>query len=144
MKLLRGLILVCLCFFIGAPHLMAGEIERIQAQGEIVVSLNNGYPPFAMMVDGQPRGLDVDLARLLADDLGVKVRFIRPELYDQQIPRLLAGESDIIVRHDTHRGKGTQGQLERPLFRSEPGSAILQRQTRAIWRFGLLFRPAGN
>lgn len=97
MKLLRGLILVCLCFMIGAPHLIAGQIERIQAQGEIVVSLNNGYPPFAMMVDGQPQGLDVDLARLLADYLGVKVRFVRPERYDQQIPRLLAGESDIII-----------------------------------------------
>jgi len=81
----------------GVPHLLAGEVERIQAKGEMVVSLNNGYPPFAMMVEGQLRGLDVDLARLLADYLGVKVRFVRPERYDQQIPMLLAGDSDIVI-----------------------------------------------
>ena len=97
MKLLRWLILVCLCLMIGVPHLVAGEIERIQAKGEMVVSLNKGYPPFAMEVDGQLRGLDVDLARLLADYLGVNVRFVRPERYDQQIPMLLAGESDIVI-----------------------------------------------
>lgn len=97
MKCLRWLILVCLCFMIGAPQLIAGEIERIQARGELVVSLNKGYPPFAMLDGDQLRGLDVDLARLLADYLGVKVRFVRPESYDQQIPRLLAGESDIII-----------------------------------------------
>lgn len=97
MKLLRWLILVCLCLIVGVPHLIAGEIERIQAQGEIVVSLNKGYPPFAMMNGNQPHGLDVDLARLMADYLGVKVRFVTPERYDQQIPRLLAGESDIII-----------------------------------------------
>lgn len=77
MKWLRWLILVCLCLMIGVPHLVAGEINRIQAKGELVVSLNKGYPPFAMMVDGQLRGLDVDLAQLLADYLGVKGRLVR-------------------------------------------------------------------
>jgi len=75
----------------------AGEIERIQAKGEIMVSLNRGYPPFAMENGGKLFGLDVDLAILLADYLGVKVNFVRPETFDQQIPKLLAGESDIII-----------------------------------------------
>ena len=74
-----------------------GEIERIQAKGEITVSLNRGYPPFAMEKDGKIFGLDVDLAHLLADYLDVKVKFIRPQTYDRQIPKLLAGESNIII-----------------------------------------------
>ncbi|MBW2441382.1 MAG: transporter substrate-binding domain-containing protein [Deltaproteobacteria bacterium] len=74
-----------------------GEIERIQSKGEITVSLNRGYPPFAMEKDGNVFGLDVDLAHLLADYLDVKVKFIRPDTYDKQIPKLLAGESDIII-----------------------------------------------
>ena len=74
-----------------------GEIEQIQAKGEITVSLNRGYPPFAMEKDGKIFGLDVDLAHLLADYLDVKVKFIRPQTYDRQIPKLLAGESDIII-----------------------------------------------
>jgi polar amino acid transport system substrate-binding protein len=75
----------------------AGEIERIQQQGVMVVSLNKGYPPFAMKVKDQLTGLDVDLARLLANYLGVDVKFIQPNKYEEQIPKLLAGESDIIM-----------------------------------------------
>ncbi len=75
----------------------SGEIERIQAKGEITVSLNRGYPPFAMEKDGKLFGLDVDLAILLADYLDVKVKFIRLKTFDLQIPKLLAGESDIVI-----------------------------------------------
>ncbi len=59
--------------------------------------LNKVYPPFSMLIDGKPAGLDVDLARLLADHLRVSVRFIRPEACEQQIPLLLKGDSDIIL-----------------------------------------------
>ncbi|MBL0714367.1 MAG: transporter substrate-binding domain-containing protein [Desulfosarcina sp.] len=97
MKLLRCTLVACLCLAVWTSFLQAGEIERIQARGELVVSLNKDYPPFSMQIEGQPAGLDVDLAHLLAEYLGVKVRFIRPERYEQQIPRLLAGESDIIM-----------------------------------------------
>ena len=76
---------------------LAGEIQRIREKGEIVVSLNRDYPPFSMIKENTPIGLDVDLAQLLADSLDVDIRFIRPETYDQQIPKLLAGESDIIM-----------------------------------------------
>ena len=84
-------------FFFATPFAQAGEIERIQAKGELVVSLNKGYPPFSMVLDNKLRGIDVDLATLLADYLGVRVRFVQPETYDQQIPTLLSGEADIII-----------------------------------------------
>ncbi|MDB4442440.1 transporter substrate-binding domain-containing protein [bacterium] len=88
---------IFLLLILNTPSTWAGEIERIQAKGEITVSLNRGYPPFAMEKDGKIFGLDVDLAHLLADYLDVKVKFIRPQTYDRQIPKLLAGESDIII-----------------------------------------------
>jgi polar amino acid transport system substrate-binding protein len=50
-----------------------------------------------MMIDNQLRGLDVDIATLLAEYMGVKARFIQPNTYDQQIPKLLSMESDIII-----------------------------------------------
>jgi ABC-type amino acid transport substrate-binding protein len=74
-----------------------GEIERIQKAGVITVSLNRDYPPFSMQKSGTIFGLDVDLANLLASHLNVEVKFIRPETYDQQIPKLVAGEADIIM-----------------------------------------------
>jgi polar amino acid transport system substrate-binding protein len=79
------------------PQVNAGEIDRIKDKGEIVVSLNKGYPPFSIVNKDVISGLDVDLAKLIADYLGVKVKFIMPDLYKDQIPKLLAGESDIII-----------------------------------------------
>jgi polar amino acid transport system substrate-binding protein len=75
----------------------AGEIERIMNKGELRVSLNKGYPPFCIIENNKIQGLDVDLAKLIADYLGVKVKFIMPPLYKEQITKLLAGESDIII-----------------------------------------------
>ena len=97
MKLTRWGILLVVWLALWTPGLHAGEIEDIQGRGELVVSLNRDYPPFVIMTNGRPSGLDVDLATLLAEYLGVKVRFVQPETYDQQIPKLLAGESDIII-----------------------------------------------
>ncbi len=75
----------------------AGQMESILAKGEIVVSLNRNTPPFCMESKGELIGLDVDLARLMADALGVKVKFIFPDTYEEQIPKLLACDSDIII-----------------------------------------------
>jgi polar amino acid transport system substrate-binding protein len=90
-------IAVCLCLLFVWQGIEAGEIERIQQKGQIVVSLNKGYPPFAMKIKDQLTGLDVDLARLIATYLGVEAKFIQPAKYEEQIPKLLAGESDIIM-----------------------------------------------
>jgi polar amino acid transport system substrate-binding protein len=84
-------------FFFITIMSQAGEIERIKKSGVITVSLNRDYPPFSMQESGKIFGLDVDLANLLASHLKVKVQFIRPDTYDQQIPKLVAGEADIIM-----------------------------------------------
>lgn len=115
--------------FFSVCSLQAGEIERIQAKGELVVSLNQGYPPFSMEQDSKPIGLDVDLARLLAEYLGVKVTFIQPQRYEEQIPRLLAGESDIIMAAMTRTvERGLLVNFTAPYF--EVSQAALVRRNR--------------
>ena len=85
-------------FWISTGFVQAGEIERIQGKGEIVVSLNKGYPPFCMTVNDELTGLDVDLAQMIAEHLGVKAKFILPELYKEQIPKPLANK----IRQEEH------------------------------------------
>jgi len=105
--------------------LFAGELEKIREKGEIVVSLNSGYPPFSMMIDGQRTGLDVDLANIMAGYLGVKVKFIRPENYSQQIPRLLSGESDIIIAAMTRTvERGLQVSFTDPYFKISQAALV--------------------
>jgi len=107
----------------------AGEIRRIRERGVITVSLNRDYPPFSMEKAGKVFGLDVDLAHLLADILNVKVRFIRPDTYDQQIPTLLAGESDIIMAAMTRTvERGLKVNFSTPYF--EVSQAALVRRDR--------------
>ena len=93
----KTLMLVIGFLMLLCPCLQAGEIERIKEKGEIIVSLNKGYVPFCIDAKGELTGLDVDLAKLMARYLGVKVKFLIPESYSDQIPKLLAGESDIII-----------------------------------------------
>jgi len=93
----RILPIVLAIFGLALTHVDAEEIDRIRAKGEIVVSINRGYPPFAIVDKDEIQGLDVDLAKLIAGHLGVKVKFIMPKLFKDQIPKLLAGESDIII-----------------------------------------------
>lgn len=93
----RILPIVLAIFGLALHYAEAGEIERIKEKGEIVVSINKGYPPFAIVDKDEIHGLDVDLANLIAGHLGVKAKFIMPKLFKDQIPKLLAGESDIII-----------------------------------------------
>ncbi|MBI5064259.1 MAG: transporter substrate-binding domain-containing protein [Desulfatitalea sp.] len=100
-----------------APAALAGEMQRIVEKGELVVSLNRNTPPFCMEAKGQLVGLDVDLARLMADALGVKLKFIFPAAYEAQIPKLLAGESDIVIAAMTRTPeRGLQVNFSAPYF----------------------------
>ncbi len=127
MKRMIGCILGCWILF--HPNVQAGEIERIQAKGEISVSLNRGTPPFCMEVKGELTGVDVDLARLLANYLGVKTKFVLPDAYEEHIPRLLAGETDIIIAAMTRTpDRGLRVNFTDPYF--EVSQAALVRRER--------------
>lgn len=115
------------CWLLVCPGVQAGEIEHIQAKGELVVSLNRGSPPFCMEIKGELTGLDVDLARLLADYLGVKPRFRFPDAYEQHIPSLLAGEADIVIAAMTRTPeRGLRVNFTEPYF--EVSQAALVRR----------------
>jgi len=69
-------------------------LERIQADGVLrVVTRNSG----TTLYEG-PQGLtgfEYDLVELFAREIGVKPRFILPDSFEQIIPTLLRGDSDL-------------------------------------------------
>jgi polar amino acid transport system substrate-binding protein len=124
MKYLRWFLIFSFFF---TPLVQAGEIERIQAKGELVVSLNKGYPPFSMVIDNKLQGLDVDLAALLAEYLGVRVRFVQPATYDRQIPTLLSGEADIIIAAMTRTvERGLKVSFTTPYFEVSQAALVMR------------------
>ena len=70
--------------------------RQIQAEGFLRVGLDPTYPPFEVAAGEEIRGFDVDLARALASDLGLKARFT-PIAYDGLYDALATGQVDVLV-----------------------------------------------
>lgn len=80
-------------------RLMAPEFARIVSRGELVVAvLKVDQPPFFQQRNGELSGLDIDLARELAQKLNVRVRFNRDATTFDGVVRLLAqGQADVAI-----------------------------------------------
>lgn len=51
------------------------DMDTIQDQGHMLFAVYEDYPPYSWEEAGKPRGVDVDIARIIAEDLGVEARF---------------------------------------------------------------------
>ena len=90
--LVTALALMCVS---NAP---AGNVlDRISKNGELVVGITGTQPPLnATTKEGKIIGLDADISRLIAMNMGVKVRFA-PMVFSELLPALLAGKVDMIL-----------------------------------------------
>lgn len=72
-------------------------LNQVLKRGELRVGLEAGYMPFEMLnKKGDLIGFDIDLARLMAKYMGVKVRFVNTQ-WDGIIPALLTGKFDLLM-----------------------------------------------
>lgn len=71
--LLGGLAL--LLGLLPAPAL-ARPLDRVKASGVLVVSVYRDFAPWAFEENGEAKGIDVDLGKLLAESLGVRAEFM--------------------------------------------------------------------
>src|SRR3546814_14089643 len=73
-------------------------LDTVKARGTLIVGIEGTYPPFNF-VNTETRkldGFDVDVARMLADKLGVKVKFVKTE-WSAILAGLSSGKFDVIV-----------------------------------------------
>jgi polar amino acid transport system substrate-binding protein len=74
----------------------AGGGERDAGSAPLRVGISPDYAPIAFREDGELTGIEPELARMLAADLGRELDFVeRP--FPQLIPALEAGEIDVIM-----------------------------------------------
>src|SRR5262245_47680471 len=72
-------------------------LSRIQGKGELVVGTAASMPPMNMTTKtGEIIGLDIDLARAMAQAMKVKLR-ITPIPFADLLPALEAGQVDMVV-----------------------------------------------
>ncbi|MCB8976056.1 MAG: transporter substrate-binding domain-containing protein [Ardenticatenaceae bacterium] len=70
--------------------------ERVQAAGVLRVGLDPTYPPFEVDEGGNLVGLDIDLARAIANDLGLDVQFVYFG-YDGLYDALATDQVDVLI-----------------------------------------------
>jgi polar amino acid transport system substrate-binding protein len=96
---------LALIFFTGCAQMQRGSsgtsaspvLDRIQQRGELIVGTMGNMPPLNMTSkDGKIFGLEPDLARLLADAMDVKVKFVTKP-FNELLPALQTGEVDMVL-----------------------------------------------
>jgi polar amino acid transport system substrate-binding protein len=100
MKLLRSLLLLIITFTF-SHSLIAGSGNNdifydIQKKGEIKVGISILHPWVMKNKKGEFIGFEIDIAKQLGRDLGVKVKF-KEYQWSKMIPALKKGEIDIIA-----------------------------------------------
>ncbi|HWI07326.1 MAG TPA: transporter substrate-binding domain-containing protein, partial [Solirubrobacteraceae bacterium] len=73
-------------------------MKRIQDKGEITIGVKYDVPPFGFKNprSGEIEGFDIDVGKAIADELGVKAKFIEA-ISDNRIPFLKDGTADVIL-----------------------------------------------
>jgi ABC-type amino acid transport substrate-binding protein len=80
-QLLAGLCMLMCCALVQADVVKVRAFDDIIDSGVLKVAMYENFPPYSFMVDGEPRGVDVDLAHKLAAglDLKVEVLWVTPD-----------------------------------------------------------------
>lgn len=110
--------LLAACMLAWPFFAQADTVADIKQHGELVVGMEAAYVPYEYFDDGKIVGYDCDLARMVADKLGVKLRFV-DTAWDGIIPALYAGKFDAIISAMTI----TQARAEKVLFSQPYGDA---------------------
>lgn len=131
-RLVASLILVALTV-LAASEAPAAEslLDTVKQRGEMIVGTKYDFPPmgFINKETGQPDGFEVDLAKEIGKQLGVKVKFVQA-LSKTRIPLIVNGNVDLIVATMTHkreRDKAIDFSMhylitgQRPITRKETG-----------------------
>lgn len=92
-KLISTLIICLFCI----PTHGSDLLDTIKKDGVLKIGIDVGYQPFEMKTrSGQIIGFDIDLANMIASELGVKLEIINTE-WDGVIAALLAGKFHLVM-----------------------------------------------
>ncbi len=98
MKKLAVLVLIPVVLLMVVNVAVAGKaMDSILEKGELVVGITGTQPPLNVMdKNGKVIGFDADIARLIAGNLGVEVKFVTMPFADL-LPALKSGKVDMVI-----------------------------------------------
>jgi ABC-type amino acid transport substrate-binding protein len=75
-------------------------LSRIEKSGKLVLGTSGNMPSMSETRDGKLVGFDIDLARLMASGMGVKLD-IKTMSFDKLLPALEKGDVDVVISNVT-------------------------------------------
>jgi polar amino acid transport system substrate-binding protein len=74
-----------------------GALDEVMARKQIAIAVPTDFPPYGFVsTDLQPQGLDVDMARLIATKMGVKLELV-PVTSANRIPYLQTKKAQLVI-----------------------------------------------
>jgi cyclohexadienyl dehydratase len=96
-KIKRAMMLGGLLALSLAAQAEPSHLDSVMQQGQLRVCTTGDYKPYTFKSeDGEYSGIDIAMARTLADSLGVKVEWV-PTTWKTLMPDMLAGKCDIAM-----------------------------------------------
>lgn len=100
------------------------DMDAIQEQGHMLFAVYENYPPYSWEESGKPRGVDIEIARIIAEDLGVEARF----------NFVAAGENlDADLRNNIWKGALIGGRIANVMMRVPYDSAFKCRVEQVVF-----------
>lgn len=107
---MKAILMFLLCFAVILPSVAKAQdvLKRVKTTGKLVVGVKSDYPPWGMLgSDGKHAGFEIDLARAVANSLGVQVSFKTvttanrfQKLNDGEVDFLVATVGDSMIRRE--------------------------------------------
>lgn len=96
-KFARALVAALPLVAAGALAGQAQTLDAVLKRGKVLVGVNTASPPFGTTNEKmEPDGYEVDIAKMLAADLGVQLEIV-PVTNENRIPTLMTGKADVIA-----------------------------------------------
>lgn len=97
MKTLAAAALAAFTAIAGLAGPAAADLSDVLSAGTVKIAVPENFPPFGSLgIEGEYVGYDVDVARLIAADLGVELELV-PVTSSQRIPYLETDRVDLVV-----------------------------------------------
>lgn len=105
---MKLMVLVAMFMMVAPAHsaFAASSLEDIKEKGQLVVGTSADYPPFEWTIlddnkEAKIVGIDVDIAQLIADEIGVEL-VMEDMAFDALIPSVLSGRIDMTIAGMTY------------------------------------------
>ncbi len=109
MKKILALTMVLAMLFTAAGALAtpANRLEKIKADGKLIVATSPDYPPYEFLdLSGNPVGADITFAQYIADKLGVEL-VLQPMTFDAVLAAIGTGSADLAIAGLTYKEERT-------------------------------------